>query len=141
RHPLRINDNPFMTLLEDQQRTRTVAALLRFAAIWHAQRGEAARAMRCCRAAVNVARSLGDEPFLISQMIRAAGLHTAGGALQRVLALTEPAEEDLALLQRMFAAEERHQGFRLGWRGERGAVYVVLTRLGDGRTTLDESTF
>src|SRR5262249_54111259 len=72
RHPLTLARNPLAMLLKDQQDTRAIAALLRYDALRLAQAGDLQGAIVSCRAGHNAARSIGDEPILISLLIRIA---------------------------------------------------------------------
>ena len=62
--------NPYLTLLPDQQETRKVANLFRYEMLYLSNTGDVTGAMRSGRACVCVGRSIGDEPILISQMLR-----------------------------------------------------------------------
>jgi hypothetical protein len=136
RHRLEITENPFYTRLEDQQRTRSVALLLALDAIHRAHRGEIDPAVASCRASLNAARSLGDEPLVISMHIRITGWKSAGEAVERVLSLGAAGDAELAKLAALLAEEEKHPTLYLALRGERGSVHAVMTGLGEGRFSL-----
>ncbi len=139
RHRLSIDlVNPFLTRMEDQQRARRVGSLMKYDALWRAHRGDLAGALRSCRACINVARSLGDEPFVISQLIRSALVLQAGDAVERCLALGEAPEPGLAALQRLLADEEKHNGAYLSLRGERAAMHQTMQCLIDGSIRLSD---
>jgi hypothetical protein len=90
RHRIVYERNPIATLLPDQQQSRRMVKLLVYEAMRQNQQGETKEALISCRAAVNAARSLGDEPIAISQLIRNAGVLFACPAIERTLAQGEP---------------------------------------------------
>jgi hypothetical protein len=138
RHHLTIAPNPIDTLLTDQDNTRAVFNLLRYDALHLAQQGDAKGALRSCRAIINAARSLDDEPFIISQLIRIAGIGVAAGAIERSLALGEPPPEEMASLQKLLAQEEAHPTLLVALRGERAIQHRLFNGLKDGSIDLDE---
>src|SRR5437773_2699471 len=71
RFPIKWQDNVFMTTLTSQD-ARSAANLLHYEAALAAQHGDADRAMVSVRGLVATARSIGDEPLLISVLIRVA---------------------------------------------------------------------
>src|SRR5262249_47303707 len=135
RHHITYAPNVIDTLLDDQQRSRNVTQLLRYDAIRRAHGGDMKGALRSCRAALNAGRSIGDEPFSISQLIRIACAQVAGQTLQRVLAQGEPDPDELAALQKLFEDEDRRPTTRIMVRGERAVAHSTLTALEDGRVT------
>ena len=73
-----------------QSEVRRVANLLTRDALWHAQRLDLKAALASCRASLNAARSLGDEPVALSQLIRTVCVVNACQALERALATRRP---------------------------------------------------
>src|SRR5262249_28847214 len=124
--------------LEEQQRTRQVARLLHFDALDRGQQGDMAGALESCRACFNAARSLGDEPFGISQLIRIAVAAIACDMVERALAQGEAADADLAALQQALVLEEKHPTLLVAMRGERAGVHDLFTKLGNGTITTDQ---
>jgi hypothetical protein len=141
RHRLVYAPNPIYTLLHDQQETRGVVNLLRYDALHLAQKGDMKEALRSCQAILNAARSLDDEPILISQLIRIACVTVACGAVERTLALGEARAEDLARLQRCFAEEEKHPSMVIGLRGERATSHIIFTGVANGTLSVKELVF
>jgi hypothetical protein len=93
--------------------------------------GEPNGAASACRAALNAGRSLGDEPTLISQLVRTASVIKACLLVERTLAQGEVRSEDLQALQAAFADEVGHPDLLIGARGERAMInelYDVLER-------------
>jgi hypothetical protein len=126
RHRLTIAPNVIATLLPDQQDARTITTLLRYDVLRLAQAGDLKGALASCRAMLNAGRSLGDEPLLISQLIRMACVGQACDMVERALSQGEPAEDDLAALQREFEAEDRFPMMRVFLRGERAFAHAAF---------------
>jgi hypothetical protein len=120
------------TRLNDQQKTRSVVNLLFYDALRQAQRKDPRAALRSCRAALNAARSLGDEPFAISQLIRIAGVLMACQGIERTLAQGEPAPEDLASLQPLLREEDAFADQLVVARGERASLQETFAALESG---------
>src|SRR5262249_26175974 len=108
RHPLEHRRNPLETLLPSQQKVRAPTTLLHYDPLLRAHDGDMKGAMTACQATLNAARSLGDEPFAISQLIRIACIATGCQTVERVLAQGEPEPHDLEMLQRLLQEEEAH---------------------------------
>jgi ABC-type transport system involved in multi-copper enzyme maturation permease subunit len=92
--------------------------------LWHdlmqrAEEGDPDGALADCRRLLNLGRSLGDEPIMVSQMVRNNAARGAVRGAERVLAQGEPGEAALADLQRRLAEEDAHPGLAIGLRGER----------------------
>lgn len=95
-----------------------------------------AGAFRSCRIALNVGRSLGDEPVAISQLVRIACREGTLRKLERVLAQGEPPSALLAQTQQAFAeeAEEPLQLYAL--RGERASMDGLLQNIQEGQVSM-----
>jgi hypothetical protein len=137
RHHLAYAVNPHSTLLLDQHETRKVVTLLRYDALERAQKADLRAALESCRAALNAARALGDEPFVISQLIRTDCIAVAAGMVERVLALGEATDRDLAALQLLLSAEEKHPTLLVCLRGERALLDDLYTKLETGKLDAD----
>jgi hypothetical protein len=138
RHPLDYQPNPMYTRLERQQETRGVAVLLQYDAWMRAHDGDRRGAAASCRALFHVARSLGDEPLIISQLVRFAEDAIACEAVERVLAQAELEPGDLKALQRLAEQEEQHPALEIAMRGERALVHAVFEGLKSGAVSLDD---
>jgi hypothetical protein len=132
RHHLMMAKNPITTLLPDQQNTRAIASLLRYDTIDQAQKNNARQALRSAQAILNAARSLGDEPIMISQLIRLACVAVSAGMVERVLAQGEPPVKDLEALQALVEKEELHPTLLVALRGERANLHALYKGLADG---------
>jgi hypothetical protein len=132
RHAIAHARSPLGTLLTHVQEVRDVTRLLQFDALRWGQRGDVDRALRSSGAACNAGRSFGDEPFILSQLVRIACLDMAGSSIERALALGEPSEEALAGLQALLEREEGHNTLLVALRGERAQLHQLLISLTDG---------
>src|SRR5438876_11774909 len=87
-----------MTLLPHVQKARELVVLLEYDASLAALEGDPDRGIRAARAGLVIARSIGEEPFLISQLVRIACARIAVQSAIQVLAWGQPTE-GLAELQ------------------------------------------
>jgi hypothetical protein len=132
RHELRIGPTVIDTLLPETQAARGAARLLAADAAIRAHDGDLDGALDSCRAVLNVSRSIGDEPFLISQLVRVAIDALALNAARRVLGQGEPSEGALARLQSLLSDELAQPLFLWAMKGERAASSEMLRRIGSG---------
>jgi hypothetical protein len=120
RFPIGYSSDVISTLLPDVLETRNIAhLLLRCDVLLQCQDGNMELALADCRAMLNAARSLNDEPLLISQLIRLACRNHALHSIEHVLAQGEPSDKSLALLQQLLEAEDKEPVFLIAARGER----------------------
>jgi hypothetical protein len=111
--------------------------LLRCAAWADAQAGDVRGASAGCRALVNAARAVGDEPFAGSQSRRLVDVSRAGDVVTRALAQGELEAGDLRALQELLEDEDRHPGWQIAVRAERALMHELITGLESGATDLD----
>jgi hypothetical protein len=138
RFPITFARNPIETLLPDLQETRRVATLLAYDVRRLAQAQDMKGALHSCRAGLNVARAVGDEPMLVSQLVRIACATVACQSAERALGLGEPDPADLEALQQALEAEEEFNGLLAALRGERASFHQLLILIEDGE--LDVAT-
>ena len=119
RNPITWSRDGFSTILPYAQRTRTIASILSYDALWRAEEGDVDGALASCRAVINSGRCIGDEPTMISMLVRLACRGVALGRIERTLAQGEPSEEALAALQHLLEKEEAEPLLLIGVRGER----------------------
>src|SRR5262249_42205790 len=100
RYPFTLAPIPLDTYLVAQSQPWKLVELLHHDALNHAQKGDLTAAFQSCRAALNAARSIGDEPFVHSQSHRVENVSCICATAERVLAQGEANEADLAALQR-----------------------------------------
>jgi hypothetical protein len=114
----------FMT--PNVQKPRRVVALLHQDVFLRAQEGDVDAALASCRGIVNAARSLGDEPALLTQMTRLSCTTAALRNIERTLAQGQPSEAALTALQSLLEDEAAQPLLLIGLRGERATWYVFL---------------
>ena len=126
------------TILGHAQNTRSVARLLLADAAIRAHDRDADGALESCRACVNAGRSLGDEPFLISQLVRISCVNQALTAAERALNQGQPSEAAMTKLQAILLDEANQPLALWGLRGERASIDDVFTKLATGEVTVRE---
>lgn len=120
------------------QRIREVARLLEFDTHASIARGDSSAALDSTLGLLNAARSIGDEPTSISQLVRLAIDRIAVRALQRLLAHRQIAEQSLARLQKAFLEEAEAPRFVYALRGERAGYFDFVEKLATGRITIED---
>ncbi len=136
RHELIIGPNLFDTPLGETQNCRAVARLLSVDAALRAQAGDIDGALESARAILGVARSIGDEPFIISGMVRIAISSVATNAMQRALAQGNASESTLARIQSDLNNALADSFFADEIRGERAQFAELLRRLRAGEMSV-----
>jgi hypothetical protein len=137
-HPLVFAEpNPWNTIIQKTQNLRTVGLLLDADAVARSYQNRPNEALRSAHAALNTGRAVGDEPFLISQLVRIALVNIATRASQRTLSWGEPTAE-LAALQAAFAEELAAPRLSYGFRGERAVFVMLAENMDDGRVWANE---
>lgn len=131
RYPLVVAQDPIATTLPHLDSARRVVALLEFDANWETLHENPNRGIAAARAELAVARSIGDEPLLVSQLVRLACASNAARTALQTLAWGEPTE-GLAELQAELLAEADVPWFQLGMRGERAVLDRVFEGLENG---------
>jgi len=134
RHAIAVTSDFFSTQLEQVQSGRMVAVLLRLDASLLAQDGRVDEALDSSRAALNVGRSLGDEPMLICQLIRIACQRSALQSMERTLAQGEPSEPSLRTAQELVQreADAAQPSLLAVMRGERAGAHRCLQAINRG---------
>jgi len=138
RYRIHYERNPIATLLPHLQESRRLVDLLGYEAMRQNQQGETKNALTACRAALNAARSPGDEPIIISQLVRNACVVRVCQAIERTLAQGEPPLEDMAALQKLLESEDAFPSLLLAMRGERALLYKVFDAVENGVASVDE---
>lgn len=139
RYPMEWTEDIVATILP-WQRARDVSRLLCLSALFLAEDGKMQQACASIRAALNVGRSLGDEPTFLSQLVRIAMVSQALQALERVMARGHCSDECLRTLQAAIEQElaDRTRVMSLATRGERAVLFRTWSLVIDGKRTLDE---
>jgi hypothetical protein len=119
RYPSRYDTSTGNVNFDYLQRMRGVMRFVQFDIMLAAQQNDGDRAIALCRAGINTARSVGDEPNLIGHLVSCACLAISVGALERSLAMTTPAPVELQKLQTLLDREIAEQRLWVAIRGER----------------------
>jgi hypothetical protein len=106
---------------------RKVTNLLWFDAVMRAQEGDARAALDSCRCLLITGRSIGDEPGMIAHMIRNACCRLTVLSIERTLAQSQAADEDLAVAQQLLEDEQVQNTLLMALRGERAFQDQVMT--------------
>jgi hypothetical protein len=138
RYPITYSKDYISTLMPSIQDAREVAHLLSYDALFRAQSGDLDGALVSCRALINNARSIGDEPTLIAQLVRMAIRAIAIGQAERTLGQGEPSADELAALQKAMEEEAEEPLLRIAVRGERGGMDRLMQTLQDGNTSVKQ---
>jgi hypothetical protein len=138
RYPITYSDDWIGTLMPHLQGTREIANLLAWDVVLRAQDKEADGALESCRAIFNTGRSVGDEPFIISELVRIALRAVAVGKVERALAQGQPSDAALAELQKLLEKEEAERLTLTALRGERAGFDHLLEAFQTGRKTLTD---
>src|SRR5438270_406507 len=83
------------------------------------------RPVDSCRAILGLGRSIGDEPFLVSQLVRIAIGSVAMNAAYRVLGQGQPSDTALERLQALLLDEQAQPLLVHALRGERAVMTEV----------------
>jgi hypothetical protein len=126
-------ENPLATLLPGLESARRVGRLLELDVLRRLADGDPAGAIESTRALVNVAASIGDEPTLISQIVRWVLDNLAVESTLRILGKTVPPPRTLERLQSKLAQEAEPNGFLSAVRGERASFFDLLDKLATNR--------
>ena len=118
-------------------RVALVVNLLCLDAVYRADAEDREGAARSCRAAINAARSLGDEPFVISQLMRKNQATTAIRGVQYLINRGECEPKTLADLQYQLEVEADHPGFLIALRSHRVLLHEILNALEAGKVGWD----
>jgi hypothetical protein len=132
RHPITYSRDGVGTLLRHADDISTLHQwVLTPLTLLHVHEGNSREAVRDLICLLHLRRSLGDEPFAVSQLWR-AGQGEAVRGLERLLAQLTVADDDLALLQAKLAEEVDYDAWPTALRGERAMLHLMMTALGDG---------
>jgi hypothetical protein len=133
RHPIQWKPDFVSSLLPWAQEAREMGGLLRFDIMLRCQDRDLDGALQSARASFNASCSMRDEPFPVSQLIRAAARKTTLTDLERILAQGEPVPEQLADFQRILEEDEKGNLFLVAARGQRGMIdgFLELVQHGD----------
>ena len=135
RFPLEWQDD-VITMKIHCQDARTAADLLRLEAGVLAHDGRADEALARVRGILGAAASVGDEPTLISMLVRLAMRQQAVAALERVLAQGEPSARELAAAQALMEREAAVPLQLWAARGERAGMHLLVGAMKRGEVSV-----
>jgi hypothetical protein len=125
-----LNGLGHLILLPMVQKTRELVNMLTWDAVISAEEGRADQALFDLRACAMLARSHGDDPFMICQLVRIALGSTGASKLTRVLAQADRCDpRQLALLQAEYLAEAERPILLAMLRGWRALMHHDLVML------------
>ncbi len=122
------------------QSLRGVNNLLVTEGLMAAEAGDLRTALRDTHAALNAGRALGDEPLLISQLVRTACQGRTLTLLERALAQGEAPEAQLAAFQKALEDERQDVNFLAAFRGERALQHETMQDIREGKISLSGMT-
>jgi hypothetical protein len=132
RHAVTYAPDYLSTAFPHIQDARDSTTLLVQDALLRAQEQDVAGALVSCRGAFNAARSIGDEPSLIAQLVRLACRGVALARLERTLAQGQARETSLAAFQKLLDKEGQVPLLLIGVRGERAGLNRLMHYLETG---------
>jgi hypothetical protein len=106
--------------------------LFQFEAYCRTQAGALDAAMESCRGILQCGRTIGEEPAMISMLVRMSAQMSAVRGLERVLAQGQPGQAALARLQQLLETEAAQPLFLIGFRGERALAHDLLQKVQNG---------
>jgi hypothetical protein len=136
RHELELDPTVNNPPLTETRSVEPVARLLVADAVIRVHDGDLDGALDSCRAILGTGRSIGDEPFLISQLVRIASGSAATKTTWRVLGQGEPSDAALARLQSLIVDEQTQPLLLYGLKGERATLTELFRRLGTGEVPI-----
>jgi hypothetical protein len=132
RHELELGPTLIDTPLPETQNARDAARFLAADAAIRTHDGDFDGALDSCRAILGVGRSIGDEPTLISFLVRAAIGGVAMKSARRVLGQGEPSDAALAKLETLVLDELSQPLLLNALKGERATLTELIRRVGVG---------
>jgi hypothetical protein len=136
RFPIQYTKDYFSTIVENQVSAREAARLMQHQAVLLAQEGKADKALEATRGVLVAGRSVGDEPLMISMLIRIACSAIAAQTLERILAQGEPSADELKKTQELLEAEAAEPLLLNAIRGERAGSHGLMVALKSGDAKL-----
>jgi len=122
----------YMQLCDSPRPVRRVVEFLDLDAARRADAGDIKGALSSAHAALNAARSIGEEPSMMAQLGRMGAVSAALRTLERVLAQGETSETTLAALQSVLADEAGQPLMVHALRGERAISFDMMESLKAG---------
>ncbi len=130
--------NPLYIKLSYEEDSRKLARLLKLDVEGRIQQKDCDGAVTSVIAIINVARSPGDAPFVIAQLVRMSIDTMAIQALTRILDQGTPSDRTLARLQEILEKEAADPRLLYASRGERAIEFDYLSKLDSGELQLKD---
>jgi hypothetical protein len=130
--------NYYDTLLPHVQSVRELANVLSYDILAQIEDGNLSQALLSAQAELNTGRALGDEPTLISQLVRIAIDTLTVARIERILGQGEPPPADLLAVQHAVEQEAEEPLLYYGLRGERAMVDGFLENVQKGEVSFRE---
>jgi hypothetical protein len=140
RYPIRYTADVISTLLPHLQEAREVAVLLQWDAADRGQEKDVDGALRSARSAAVCGRSIGDEPFMVSHLVRIACFAIASNAVERALNHGEASDAELIAVQTLWLKEDGENLLHQMTRGERACVNETAGLLHSGKMAMSQLT-
>src|SRR5262249_50462269 len=137
RFPGRFSDDFLTTALKCQD-ARAAAGLLRLEALRQAADGDWPGAEASARGALNAGRSIGDEPTLLSLLVRSACTTVAAALAERLVATDRDGRLPLDRLPELFLREADEPLFLIAVRGERAGGHQLIEASKSGRVSVTQ---
>jgi hypothetical protein len=132
RYPIQYSRDGISTSLNPTQSARHMVNVLDFDVMRRCQDLDFEGALKSCRGIFYVGHSVGDEPTLISTLVR-IGIHQIGvKKLERILAQGELSEASLARFQDLLEKELGEPLLLVGARGERALIDCLMDAIEKG---------
>ncbi len=133
RFPIDYSENGIETDIKCQS-ARAFTNLLMHDAFLLAHEGKIDAALDSVLGILNCNRSVGDEPMLVSHLVRCSIKWIACDGVERALAQGEASEPALEKLQAEFYAEDQEHRFPAALRGERAVIHELCKSIQKGTT-------
>jgi hypothetical protein len=122
----------------DIRKTREVGKLLQLSCWANIQKGDIEGSCVDCRALLNTARSIGDEPMFAAQLVRTALDSITIASVERLLAQGELGDPLLAQMQKGLQDEAKEPLFHYGLVGELGGMDRYFTAIETGQVDMEQ---
>jgi hypothetical protein len=110
-----------------------MASFLQYDTMLRGQEGDSIDIGEACRAQINAARSIGDEPSLIALLVRIACVEIAMGGVERAMAQAELPPEELRAIQELLQREIDDPRLLWALRGERAGGMQMIEAIHSGK--------
>jgi hypothetical protein len=120
------------TFVAHAQNTREMTNLLAYDPLLRVQDGDLDGALTSCRGMLNCGRSIGDEPMVISMLIRVAIDSVTAKKVEWILAQGEASTAALSAMQKELDDEAAQPLLLIGVRGDRAGVDTTMQLIQEG---------